>query len=341
MTTSNKKNSKTYHKELAKNYSIIMEDVEVFYSKKSEKVLQGVSIRVKPGEIIGIVGSSGAGKTTAMRIISGQIAPTKGWAATAGYNVAKHQVEITNLIGYVPQLEYLSLYYDFTPIENCLFFGRAYGIKDKVIKARAREILETLDFEANLMDQLVKRLSGGQKKRASIAVGLINIPKVLFLDEPTTGLDPHLRIAVLNFLLKINRKYGTTLVIVSHDLEVVDYCSQALILENGKVVGYGKPNELIAELPSKGNSILVKFENITWEQITQLEELKSIKYVLHSGRNKVKLFIEDTRNTVELYKDLRSLKLFPLSISIDKATFLDYFRLRDKILLAKEKIAKK
>lgn len=337
MITSNIKNSKAHNKVLAKEYSIFMEDVEVSYSKRSVKVLQGVSIRVKPGEIIGIVGSSGAGKTTAMRIISGQIAPTKGYAATAGYDVSKHQVEITNLIGYVPQLEYLSLYYDFTPIENCVFFGRAYGIKDKIIKDRAKEILETLDFEESLMSQYVKRLSGGQKKRASIAVGLINIPKVLFLDEPTTGLDPHLRIAVLNFLLKINRKYGTTLVIVSHDLEVVDYCSQALILEKGKVVGYGKPNELIAELPSQGNAITIKFDNISWYQISQLEKLKSIKYVLNSGRNKVKLFIEDSRNTVELYKDLRSLDLIPLSISIDKATFLDYFRLRDKILLAKDK----
>ena len=181
------------------------------------------------------------------------------------------------------------------------------------------------------MKQPIKLLSGGEKKRASIAIGLINIPDVLFLDEPTTGLDPHLRIQVLNYLLKINQKYGTTLVIVSHDLEVADYCTKVAIIEDGRLVGFGRPNELIASLPSGGLTLSVTFAELTWPDVTRIEKLESVVYVLHAGRNKIKLFVPDVNQIQKVYRSLREIGLEPKNIVIDRCTFLDYFRLKEKL----------
>lgn len=190
------------------------------------------------------------------------------------------------------------------------------------------------------MDQPIKLLSGGEKKRASIAVGLINIPNVLFLDEPTTGLDPHLRIQVLNYLLKINQKYNTTLVIVSHDLEVADYCTKVAIVDEGRLVGFSRPNELIESLPSNGFTLLVTLSQLSWAQIAEIEKLESVVYLLHAGRNKVKLFVPDVTEIHQTYKQLRSIGLEPKAMVIDRCTFLDYFRLKDKWMEKEKKEGK-
>jgi ABC-2 type transport system ATP-binding protein len=338
--------ARKYNKEerikLAKKYSLLLRDVEVEYVK-GKTVLKGVTISAEQGEILGLVGSTGAGKSTAMRVMTGQVKPKKGFGYTAGYDVSTQQNKITQIIGYVPQLEYLSLYYQFNAVENCQFFGRNYGLSNKTIKKRAEEILDVLGFDKELMYKPVKMLSGGEKKRASIAVGLINIPKILFLDEPTTGLDPHLRISVLNFLLEINRRYNTTLVIVSHDLEVADYCTQVAITEGGTLVGYGRPNDLIQLLPSKGKVVTIKFEELHWSDIPRIESLDSVKFVLHSGRNKLKIFIDKIEeNFHQTYSDLTSIGLNIKSAVIDRCGFLDYFRLKDHFIEDnKEIIAKK
>ncbi|MHA1168329.1 MAG: ABC transporter ATP-binding protein [Candidatus Hodarchaeales archaeon] len=324
-----KQYSKSEKEELAQKYSLLLRDVEVEYTR-GKTVLKGVSISAEQGEILGLVGSTGAGKSTAMRVMTGQVKPKKGFGYTAGYNVASEQDKITKIIGYVPQLEYLSLYYQFSAVDNCIFFGRNYGLNDKTIKKRAEEILDILGFDKNLMYKPVKMLSGGERKRASIAVGLINIPKILFLDEPTTGLDPHLRISVLNFLLEINRRYNTTLVIVSHDLEVADYCTQVAITEGGTLVGYGRPNDLIQLLPSKGRVATIKFAKLNWSDIPAIEALDSVRFTLHSGRNKLKIFIDKIEeNFHQTYEDIINLGLEIKSIVIDRCGFLDYFRLKD------------
>ncbi|MHA1972082.1 MAG: ABC transporter ATP-binding protein [Candidatus Hodarchaeales archaeon] len=321
-------------KEIQDN-TIILKDVEVRYGK-GPPVLKDVSIDLKPGEILGLVGSSGAGKTTAMRVMTGQLKPTKGEAYTSHFNVATNAHDISMIIGFVPQLEYLSLYYEFSAVQNAQFFGRNFNLSDKVIRKRAEEILGILGFSNDMMNQPIKYLSGGEKKRASIAVGLINIPDVLFLDEPTTGLDPHLRIQVLNYLLKINQKYNTTLVIVSHDLEVADYCTKVAIVDGGRLVGFGRPNELIASLPSQGFHLLVKFGNLSWSQTREIKKLNSVVYVLHAGRNKLKLFLEDVNEIHNIYKQLRKIGLDPRMMVIDRCTFLDYFRLKS-LLMESEK----
>jgi ABC-2 type transport system ATP-binding protein len=313
-------------------FDIYMNHASVEYTK-GKRVLTDVSLFAKPGEIMGLIGGSGAGKSTCMRVMTGQKKSVEpGFAVTAGYDALKDKLKLVHKIGYVPQLEYLSLYYEFSALENCLFFGRNYLIPRQTILSRAREIMSILGFEnEELINKPVKYLSGGEKKRVSIAVGLINTPKVLFLDEPTTGLDPHLRIAVLNFLLKINKEYHTTMVIVSHDLEIADYCSKVAILNFGNLVGFGKPKELIESLPSNGRLMLAKFERLNNRtDIPKILTIPGVKYALLAGRNKLKIFAENIDAVAEITNRIQQKGLQLRSVTLDSGTFLDYFRIKGR-----------
>jgi len=322
------------YQEIGKKFVLFMQNASVSYTKGKE-ILKNVSLFAKPGEILGLIGGSGAGKSTCMRVMTGQIKPpqlTSGFAVTAGLRAVKDNLKLIHHIGYVPQLEYLSLYEEFSALHNCLFFGKNYCIPRKMIYQRAREILSVLGFEnEDLINKPVKLLSGGERKRVSIAVGLINNPQVLFLDEPTTGLDPHLRIAVLNFLLTINKKYNTTMVIVSHDLEIADYCTKVAILNFGQMIGFGTPKELVETLPSKGKYINLRLKQLNnRKDIPRILALPSVQYCLNAGRNKIKIFTEKIENLSEVTMELNNLGLSIEHVAVDIATLLDYFRIHGK-----------
>ncbi len=174
------------------------------------------------------------------------------------------------------------------------------------------------------MHKPVKWLSGGEKKRVSIAVGLINTPEILILDEPTTSFDPHLRLAVLNFLLKINRKYNATIVIVSHNLEISDYCDLIVVLIKGKLISFGSADDMIQALSSGGRVVLCRFKYLNFNQI---KALKNVEFVLHAGRNQIKLFLKDFSQFRQTYNQLIELNLPLSSFSIKRGSFIDYFRI--------------
>ncbi|MHA1731954.1 MAG: ABC transporter ATP-binding protein [Promethearchaeota archaeon] len=307
------------------NYSIVMDGVSVAYGKT--EVLHGISFRVERGSILGLVGSSGAGKSTAIRVMTAQMAPSRGEAHTAGYDVSRHPRAVRNRIGYVPQLEYLSLYYQFGILDNAKIFGRQYGIPDSVIEQRCRDIMQILGLPPDeFLHKPVARLSGGEKKGCSIVVGLVNNPEVLFLDEPTTGLDPHLRIEVLNFLLRINKEYGTTMVLVSHDLECVDYCNYVGCMQDGCLVDFGKPRQMVESLPRAGRQAIVQFKYVSPDIEQKLNQVDGVKYCIHGGRNTLKLFIEPGTAFSDLVDPLAGLGLKIRRVAFDQANFLDYFR---------------
>ncbi len=261
------------------------------YGKKT--ILYDINLSIPRGNIVAIIGNSGAGKSTGVRCMTAQIQPTHGQAFTSGINV-KESERVQASIGYVPQLEYLSLYFNFSALKNALFFGRSFGMKDKEIKLRCKELMELLGLgDEEFLNKPIKKLSGGEKKRVSIMIGLINNPEILFLDEPTTGLDPHLRIEVLNFLFRINQKYKTTMLLVSHDLESVDYCSQVIVFSDGVLVDEGNPMKMIESLPNNAKAIDVSFESIYLEQEESIEKLNIVKYILHIGSNRYYVFIDN------------------------------------------------
>ncbi|MHA1887785.1 MAG: hypothetical protein DRO88_04100 [Promethearchaeia archaeon] len=322
------------YREIGQKYDVFLANASVAY-RKGKSILHDITLYLKPGEILGLIGGSGAGKSTCMRVMTGQIKPpqlTHGFAVTAGCRAVRDNLKLIQKIGYVPQLEYLSLYEEFSALDNCLFFGRNYCIPKKQILKRAREILQILGFEnEELLKKPVKYLSGGERKRVSIAVGLINTPRVLFLDEPTTGLDPHLRIGVLNFLLKINKEFNTTMIIVSHDLEIADYCTKVAILNYGELAGFGKPKELIESLPSKGKNLTVHFQNYNFRKnLKQVQNISGVEYVLNTGRNQIKIFSDSIEEYPNIIKQLEQIGLEISHFSLDHSVFLDYFRIKGK-----------
>ncbi|TFG31439.1 ABC transporter ATP-binding protein [Candidatus Thorarchaeota archaeon] len=320
-----KENKRVTKKETYREIDII--DLRVAFGKFY--ALKGVSFYANKREFLGVIGASGAGKTTVLRILTGQIGPTDGKAFVGGYDVTKKADLISLLVGYVPQLEHLSLYYDFTPLQNAQFFGRLYGMRVKEIEARAREVLTILGFDEELMTKRVDRLSGGERKRVSICLGMIHNPPVLLLDEPTTGLDAHLRHETLNYLKELNYKLGTTMVIISHDLEIVDYCSRVVLLEGGEISQFGTPQELISSLPGKGESIKVTLRAMTPEIIRRVQSFSGVQYTAPAGRNAMKLFIDDPRdNLLPVIQYLNEMKMPFDGVELVEADFFDYFQVK-------------
>ncbi len=291
--------------------------------------LKGASFFANKREFLGVIGASGAGKTTVLRVLTGQIKPTAGQAFVGGYDVTKKAKLISLLVGYVPQLEHLSLYYDFNSIQNAQFFGRLFGMRPKEIEERARSVLTILGFDEELITKRVDRLSGGERKRVSISLGMIHNPPVLLLDEPTTGLDAHLRHETLNYLKQLNYELGTTMVIISHDLEIVDYCTRVCLLEEGNVSQFGTPEELISSLPGKGESIRVVLPTTSPEIIKRIESLPGVQYSAPAGRNAIKLVIDNPAEQIlPIISKLNEMKMPFEEVSLVEADFFDYFAVK-------------
>jgi ABC-2 type transport system ATP-binding protein len=302
--------------------------------RKSQTILiDDISLIANEGEILGIIGESGAGKSTTVKVLSGQIKPEKGFARIGGHDVFLDRDRAILKMGYVPQMGSIDdIYPQFSALKNAYYFGKMYGISTSEIENRAKQILSILGFSEELMKQAVKDLSGGEKKRVSICIGMIHNPQVLILDEPTTGLDAHLRIEVLNYLKILNKTLKTTIIIVSHDLEVAQYVDRLALLVKGKLVEFSTPaNLLTLFFPSQGHALLMTFKIITHDLLEQLGTIEMVQYVLKVGRNKVKIFAKNIPEKLDdLIKSIYAKNIQFQSFSIDNADFFDYFRIRTR-----------
>jgi ABC-type multidrug transport system ATPase subunit len=207
-----------------------------------------------------------------------------------------------------------------------------YGITGSEIKQRAIEILAILGFDEELMHKPVKLLSGGERKRVSICVGLIHRPPILLLDEPTTGLDAHLRHELLNYLKQLNFHFETSMVLISHDLEVVEYCSRVILLEKGKLSLLGHPEELIKSLTGGGEAIQLSFDRLTSDTVRQIEEIPFVHQLIRSGRGNLKVFVDNPlEQLADLVQALEERNQQPSELSIVEASFYDFFRTKSWI----------
>ncbi|MBY8982998.1 MAG: ABC transporter ATP-binding protein, partial [Candidatus Lokiarchaeota archaeon] len=201
---------------------------------KKKKIIHDVSFQVYKGEIIGLFGISGAGKTTIIRVLTCQI-KKKHWTGKVTITnltpkKKREHSKILSKVGYVPQLELLNLYYDLSPLVNVEIFASNYGLKKESAIKVAKDLFSILDIPEDTWKNPLEKLSGGEKKRVSMAIGLIHKPSILFLDEPTTGVDANKRYDILNYLKKLNRKLGTTMFLITHDLEAALVCDKTAIL---------------------------------------------------------------------------------------------------------------
>jgi len=209
------------------------------------EAVAGVDLNVAAGDIFGFLGPNGAGKTTTLRILAPLLPPTSGTARVAGFDVARRPGDVRTRIGYVAQSG--GSYREATGREELVIQGRLFGMSKSDSKARAAEILEALDL-VDAADRTCKTYSGGMRRRLNIGIGMVHRPAMLFLDEPTTGLDPQARARLWEEIRKL-RETGTSVLLTTHYLEEADaLCDRLAIIDHGKIVAEGSPAELKREI---------------------------------------------------------------------------------------------
>ncbi|HEY4697110.1 MAG TPA: ATP-binding cassette domain-containing protein [Gallionella sp.] len=207
-------------------------------------VVDGLNLSIRRGECFGLLGPNGAGKTTTLRLMLGLIAPDAGELHLLDHAVPQQARAARLRVGVVPQLDNLDP--DFTVKENLLVYGRYFGISDAAIEARLPELLEFANLTGK-RDARVPTLSGGMKRRLTLARALVNDPEVIFLDEPTTGLDPQARHLIWQRLRELTAR-GKTLVLTTHYMEEAErLCHRLAVMDNGRIISSGSPRELIAQ----------------------------------------------------------------------------------------------
>jgi ABC-2 type transport system ATP-binding protein len=202
--------------------------------------VNAITFEVKTGEIFGFLGANGAGKTTAMRMLNGLLMPTSGEGRVAGFDVYKESEKIKRSIGYMSQR--FSLYEDLTVRENIRFFGGIYGLKRNQIKEKTERLLRNLELE-NVEKQLVKSLPLGWKQRLAFSIAILHDPRIVFLDEPTGGVDPITRRQFWEMIYKA-ASGGVTVFVTTHYMDEAEYCDRVSIMVDGKIEALDTPGGL-------------------------------------------------------------------------------------------------
>jgi ABC-2 type transport system ATP-binding protein len=214
------------------------------------------NLKIPKGERFGLFGPNGAGKTTLMNLMTGLLTPEEGSINIFGQSTSSNGIK--KMFGFVPQD--FSFYHELSPVENLEFFGAWAGLSKAKVKHRTDELLEILGL-TDVRDKQVQKFSGGMKRRVNLAIGVIHEPALLFLDEPTVGVDVQTRHAIINYLMDLN-KAGTTLVYTSHQLsEAEGLCEQVALMEAGKIAAQGNLDDLFKE--HKSTSLEELFLDLT------------------------------------------------------------------------------
>jgi ABC-2 type transport system ATP-binding protein len=219
---------------------VLVDDLVVRFG--AVEAVAGISFEVAAGEAFGLLGPNGAGKTTTIRVLTTLLRPARGTACVAGYDVVRDGLAVRQAIGYVPQA--ISIDGALTAYENLEFYGRATGVPRRERRARIEAAVEAMQL-ASFLDRLGRTLSGGMLRRLEIATALLKHPAVLFLDEPTVGLDPTARRLVWERLELLREEAGTTIVVTTHQMEEAErQCERIAIMDRGAIAAIGSPGEL-------------------------------------------------------------------------------------------------
>jgi len=229
------------------------------------KAVDGISFNVKEGEILGFLGPNGAGKTTTLNMLSTLLRPTSGTATVNGHDILTEPDAVRRSIGYVFQDTTLDI--ELTGRENLDFHGRLYGLERNTRQQRIKEVLELVQL-TDRADNFVKTYSGGMKRRLEIARGLLHYPKVLFLDEPTLGLDPQTRRSIWEHIQRLNQEKNVTIILTTHYIEEAESLSDRVgIIDYGELIALGTPDELMEEHEAK--DLEAVFLKITGRRIAE------------------------------------------------------------------------
>jgi len=267
--------------------AIVAEELQKRY--KAVQALDGVSFSVREGEVFGLLGPNGAGKSTTVRVLTTLTQPDSGRAVVAGEDVVRHPNRVRRAIGYVAQDSGVD--WEATGRENLLLQGRIHGMAGPPLHARVDELLGLLGL-TDAADRVARGYSGGMKRRLDIALGLVHRPRVLFLDEPTTGLDPEARVAMWVEVERLAAEEGLTILLTTHYLEEADRLAERVaIVSRGRIVVEGRPDELKAGL--RGESVTVELDETDHrageaaEVVRALADTSEVKVEGHHVRARV------------------------------------------------------
>lgn len=206
------------------------------------QAVKGIDLQIYKGEIFGLLGPNGAGKTTTISMISGLLAPSSGDATIGSYSITRQPLEAKRLMGYVPQE--IALYPELSARQNLEFFGKLYGLSGKDLSKRVDEVLDFIDLTERQKDR-IDTFSGGMKRRVNIGVGLLHRPQLLYMDEPTVGIDPQNRRRVLDTVKRLRDEYKMTVLYTTHLMEEAEELSDRVgIIDHGEIIALGDQNQL-------------------------------------------------------------------------------------------------
>lgn len=250
--------------------------------KGNIRALDGMDFRVEAGEIFGLLGPNGAGKSTAVRILATLSRPDSGGAHVAGLDVLREPDRVRRAIGVVAQRSGVDR--EATGRENLTLQGQLFGLRGNELKQRVSDLLERFGL-TDAADRVLTGYSGGMQRRLDVALGLVHRPKVLFLDEPTTGLDPEVRTDMWHEIARLARDEGITILLTTHYPEEADeLCDRITIVDHGKVVVEGTPEKLKAEL--RGDAVMIDLSNTELDGHVQgaLDRIDGLRELLVDGR---------------------------------------------------------
>jgi len=292
--------------------------------KSGQKLIENVSFSIKEGEMLAIIGESGAGKSTTVKALIGDI-PSTGVCRIAGIDSRQTQ-KVRHFFGYCPQdLSYM--YETFTPLENIIAFGKQYDIPEWQLIHRGKTLLR--DFGVlEKGNSSTSKLSGGEQRRVSIAIALAHNPRVLLMDEPTSGLDPDNRSELWKYLTFINQEYGTSIVVITHYPVEAEFCDKVAVFMRGKsLVAYGTPARLKESMPSRGFAVGIVLNEVDPRARETLEAVEGAKFVLQRGEL-LKIFTEEPLEIIA-ERCVSALKKKSIGVKIVKtksvADMVDYY----------------
>jgi ABC-2 type transport system ATP-binding protein len=300
---------------------------KTFSSGKGKKVkkieaVKGVDLEVKPGEIFGFLGPNGAGKSTTLNMLTTLLSPTDGKATVAGFDLLKHPQKVREQIGYVSQAGGADTFAN--AFENLLLQARLYGITKAIASQKATELIERFQM-SDFAEREAKTYSGGQKRRLELALGIVHQPKLVFLDEPTTGLDPQSRAYFWGEIKRLKDE-GMTVFLTTHYLEEADnLCDRVAIIDHGTIVALGTPLELKKE--SGGESITVDLSNNSdTDRVKALFGSVSFVQKIFIQENKLYLFVQDGDGLIaEVLRMLDKEKISIQTIGLSRPSLDDVF----------------
>ena len=289
---------------------------------RTVEAVRGVDLDVAAGELVGFLGPNGAGKTTTLRMLTTLLRPTSGEATVAGCDLAKDPVGVRRRIGYVAQGGGTTP--ELKVIEEMVLQGRFYGLSKPDATRRTAELMKRLDI-ADLDDRVIKTLSGGQRRRLDIALGLLHDPRLVFLDEPSTGLDPQSRANLWGHIQSLRDEHDTTVFLTTHYLDEADaLCDRILVIDHGDIVAEGSPSELKAQVSGDGVEVGVPEQHVgaTAEIAAKLPDAHEISTVDSAVRFRVPR--GDTA-LPELLRALDGAGIAMTSVQVHRPTLDDVF----------------